>query len=377
MVFRQGIEIHLKPLKHKLKRNQIRTCGFWHFNDDDTGSWSQEGCNFTQALQTGQLDICYCNHLTHFAEILVSRTVFSKIHEDTLERLSIIGCCVSILGLLLVVLTAALFRPWRRDFSNKVWLQLCISILILSVCFLIKVFVEFEEDDKLCPLTGVVLHYSVLSSFCWMVVAAVVSYRKLVAVLSPDPTHKLLRASSFAWGVPCAVVGILFSVAPHSYEGQYEEKSPSGDFCYPSGLALWLTVYAPITLMLLSNLVLFVLIVRSVFGKRRPTYHVQNFDKEAWRCASVSCLLVFLFGLPWFFGLLSSNVVFSYLFTILVTFQGFVLFIFFVCNKKTRDLWLIKLKMKQTRTPLASSTAIQSNKLTGGGSSEPRSGRNK
>lgn len=341
------------------ERNQSRTCAFWQFNDGGvTGNWSQVGCTFIRSSVAGNLDTCRCDHLTHFAEILIPRTVFSESNEKALELLSIVGCCLSIFGLLLVGLTAALFRTWRRDYSNKIWLQLCISIMILCVCFLVVVFAKFHEGDILCLLVGVVLHYSLLASFCWMLVAAILSYRKLVLVFTRDASHKLLRASAFAWGAPCAVVGILLSVAPQSYAGQFEDKSPSGAFCYPSGLALWLAVYAPLTLMLLSNWTLFVLIVRSVFGKRRPQNHGHGAANEALRCASISCLLVFLFGLPWLFGLFSFNVVATYFFTILVTFQGFVLFFFFVIgNKKTRDLWLNKLKIKQTRKiPVTSST---------------------
>lgn len=194
--------------------------------------------------------------------------------------------------------------------------------------------------------------------------SAILSYRRLVLVFTRDASHKLLRASAFAWGAPCAMVGILLSVAPHSYAGRFEEMTPTGVFCYPSGLALWLTVYAPIALMLLANWTLFALIVRSVFASRRIQRHGDQ--NEALRCATVSCLLVFLFGLPWVFGLFASNIVGAYLFAITSTFQGFVLFIFFIVgNKKTRDLWLNKLKIKQTRkVPVTSSTY---NKSSGSG----------
>ncbi|XP_073944483.1 uncharacterized protein isoform X2 [Choristoneura fumiferana] len=350
------IDIHLRPLSGAPERNQTRTCAFWHFLDDDSGYWSTEGCTFIRAASPGLLDTCRCDHLTHFAEILVPRTVFSERNENVLEIISIVGCCLSILGLLLVGLTALMFRSWRRDFSNKIWLQLCIAIFILVICFLVIVFARFDHYDVGCMLVGVLLHYSVLASFCWMLVAAVLSYRRLVLVFTRDASHKLLRASAFSWGAPCAVVGILLSVNPHSYSGQFEEKAPTGSFCYPSGLSLWLTVYAPIAVMLLANWTLFVLIVRSVFASRRIQRHGDS--NEALRCASVSCLLVFLFGLPWIFGLFAYNIVAAYFFALLATFQGFVLFVFFVLgNKKTRDLWLNKLKIKQTRKiPVTSST---------------------
>ncbi|XP_050665186.1 uncharacterized protein LOC126965591 [Leptidea sinapis] len=350
------IDIHLSPLSANVTRNTSRTCGYWEFLEDNTGFWSQEGCTFIKSTQPGTLDTCRCTHMTHFAEILVPRSVFSEQHESALEIMTVVGCCLSILGLSLVGVTAALFRSWRREYSNKVWLQLCMAILLLALTFLIVVFAQFEEYNTACMLVGVALHYSVLASFCWMLVAATLSYRRLVLVFSRDATHRLLRASAFSWGAPCAVVGILLSVAPHSYAGRFEEKTPSGSFCYPTGVSLWVTVYAPICVIVVVNWTLFSLIVRSVFASRRIQRHGDS--KEAMRCASVSCLLVFLFGLPWVFGLFAQTLVGAYLFTLTASYQGFILFLFFVlCNKKTRDLWLNKLKIKQTRkVPVTSST---------------------
>lgn len=358
------IDIYLNPIVELPGSKQKRVCAYWEFLEDGTGYWSQDGCVLMRSEDEGMLDYCRCTHLTHFAEILIPRTSFSDAHENALELISVIGCCVSILGLVLVAITAILFRSWRRDFTNKIWLQLCLAIFITSVCFLVIVFADFLEYNIACMLVGVLLHYAVLASFCWMLVAAIISYRKLVIVFSRDASHKLLKASAFSWGAPCAVVGVLLSVAPHSYAGQFDGDVRSGAFCYPSGLSLWLTVYAPIAVMLLVNWTLFLLIVRSVFASRRIQRHGDS--NEALRCASVSCLLVFLFGLPWVFGLFLNNIVTVYLFNLTATFQGFVLFLFFVPgNKKTRDLWLNKLKIKQTRkVPVTSST--YTNRSTGG-----------
>ncbi|XP_047527962.1 uncharacterized protein LOC125064781 isoform X2 [Vanessa atalanta] len=357
------IDIHLSPLTVDPIRNQSRTCAYWEFLNNGSGYWSQEGCTLIRATQPGMLDTCRCTHLTHFAEVLFPRSVFSQKDEDILELLTIIGCCLSLFGLIFVGVTAAIFRSWRRDFNNKIWLQLCIAIFMVALSFLIVIFAKFDQYNVFCMLTGIVLHYSVLASFCWMLVAAVLSYRRLVLVFTRDASHKLLRASAFSWGAPCAVIGVLLSINPQSYAGPFEEKTPSASFCYPSGLGLWLAVYAPIAIILLVNWTLFFLIVRSVFASRGIQRHGDT--NEALRCASVSCLLVFLFGLPWIFGLFAYNVVAAYFFTLTATYQGLMLFLFFVLgNKKTRDLWLNKLKIKQTRkVPVTSST--YSNRSTG------------
>ncbi|XP_041977442.1 uncharacterized protein LOC121731843 isoform X1 [Aricia agestis] len=350
------IDIHLSPIVTTLARNESRSCAYWHFLENRTGYWSQEGCTFIRATEEGMLDTCRCNHLTHFAEVLAPKAVFSEADESALEIISIVGCFLSILGLIMIGVTALLFRSWRREYSNKIWLQLCMAIFITVLSFLLVIFVHFDQQDMLCLLVGVLLHYAVLASFCWMLVAAVLAYRRLVLVFSRDASHKLLKAATFSWGAPCVVVGVLLSVSRDSYGRTFEEMTPSGTFCYPTGVGFWLTVYAPISAILLTNWILFALIVRSVFVSRRIQRHGEN--NEALRCASVSCMLVFLFGLPWIFGLFASNVVAAYLFTLTATFQGFILFVFFVIgNKKTRDLWLNKLHIKQTRkVPVTSST---------------------
>ncbi|XP_035436335.2 uncharacterized protein LOC118266856 isoform X3 [Spodoptera frugiperda] len=351
----ETVDLHFSSLGSP-PRNTSRSCGYWVFAENGKGYWSQEGCTFIRASRRGMLDTCRCTHLTHFAEVLIPRAVFSEANEKALEIISVIGCCLSMLGVILVGITAVLFRSWRRDFNNKIWLQLCIAILLLVTCFLIAVYVRFDNYGFSCMLVGLLMHYSVLASFCWMLVAAIISYRRLVLVFTRDASHKLLRASAFSWGAPCAIVGILLSVDPRSYAGRFEEKTPTGAFCYPSGLSLWLAVYAPIAVMLLANWTLFILIVRSVFASRGIQRHGDS--NEAVRCASVSCLLVFMFGLPWIFGLFAYNLVLAYLFALTSTFQGFVLFMFFVVgNKKTRDLWFNKLRIKQTRKiPVTSST---------------------
>ncbi|CAH0702067.1 unnamed protein product [Spodoptera exigua] len=352
----ETVDLHFSSLTGSPERNASRSCAYWVFAENGKGYWSQKGCTFIRASRRGMLDTCRCTHLTHFAEVLIPREVFSEAHEQALEIISVVGCCLSMLGVILVGITAVLFRSWRRDFNNKIWLQLCIAILLLITCFLIAVFVKFDNYGFACVLVGVLMHYSLLSSFCWMLVAAIISYRRLVMVFTRDASHKLLRASAFSWGAPCAIVGILLSVDPRSYAGRFVEKTPTGAFCYPSGLSLWLAVYAPIAVMLLANWTLFILIVRSVFASRRIQRHGDS--NEALRCASVSCLLVFMFGLPWVFGLFAYNLVLAYLFALTATFQGFVLFMFFVVgNKKTRDLWFNKLRIKQTRKiPVTSST---------------------
>ncbi|XP_052748582.1 adhesion G-protein coupled receptor G6-like, partial [Galleria mellonella] len=232
------IDIYLRPLVKNPGRNVRRECSYWQFTENDTGYWSTEGCIYIKSTDPDTLDICRCNHLTHFAEVLVSHNVNSHRSEIILEVISLVGCCLSILGVFFIVLTAITFRSWRKEFSNLIWLQLCIAIFLLKMCFIPIAFIDFEGRDILCLLVGITLHYTLIATFCWMLVAAILSYRKLVLVFTTDLSHKFLKASAFAWGTPFLIVVILLSVDWHSYMVYFEDITLNRKFCYPSGYGL-------------------------------------------------------------------------------------------------------------------------------------------
>ncbi|XP_053625008.1 uncharacterized protein LOC128683407 isoform X3 [Plodia interpunctella] len=352
--FEEGvISLYLRPIKSDIGLDVRRACAYWKFLDDGTGYWSEDGCVYVKS-SNGVLDMCQCDHMTHFAEVIIAVNRFSEGNEIILEILSITGCCLSIIGILLVVITALVFHSWRKEFSNKIWLQLCLAIFIFNCCFLLITFIEFEPDIW-CVTTGVIMHYSLLVSFFWMLIAAIVSYERLVLVFKRDITRKHLKSSLLAWGIPLFIIAILFYINPESYVNKFEDTSRNSSFCYPSGLSLWLTVYLPLTFILFINWTLFILILRSMFATKKIRRHGNS--KDALRSAVVSSLLVFLFGLPWIFGLIAYNIIAAYVFTISASFQGFVLFFFFiVANKHTRDLWIRKLRSDKGRVPVSVAT---------------------
>lgn len=343
------MRLHFTP-KSEGSGQTIRTCGYYVFSEDDsdTGYWSQEGCTFIRSNDSTILDTCQCDHLTHFGELLIPRPVFSEQNENILEIISVTGCVLSMLGLILIGVTAAVFPSWRENFRNQIWLRLCVALSLLCLIFIIIVFSRFDGHSIFCMLTGIILHYSVLASFCWMVVIAVKSYRDLVIVFVIPVRRKMLIASSFAWGVPALIVVILLIIDPRTYafEDEYARS-----FCYPSGISMWITVYLPIAVMLLTNWISFLLIVRKIgFAPRNLRYQRAGDRSEALKSARVSVVLVFLFGLPWIFGLFAYNIVAVYFFTCTATTQGFVLFLFIICgNQPTRNLWVRKFRPRNQR----------------------------
>lgn len=340
----QHVDILFKPRT----REGHKECVFWDF-ELNGGGWSTDGCRL-DSWPASQFDTCRCNHLTHFAQIIVPR----RLPEDAvLDVVSTVGCSLSLLGLIGVLLTGATSRRWSSRLGNKILMHLSGAEALNMLAFLIAA-AGAAQGRAACIAVGVILHYSVLASFCWMLVSAGLQYLRLVSVLGAHHTsHLLLKSSLFAWGAPLLPVCVLLAVDVELY------KQDESEFCYPVGLAFYLAVLCPVLLVIIINVSVYGTILHTVFARSSVRRHMQV-KRTFWtRRVATSVLLFFLLGLSWVFGLLCSfSTVFVYLFCITATLQGFVLFLFFVLGEReTRGHWF----SKETTSPPTSGCTQTSN----------------
>ncbi|GLH11003.1 Uncharacterized protein GBIM_15866 [Gryllus bimaculatus] len=379
------IPIIFRPLVDKV---QSRQCAYWDFtynsstSSSSTGGWSSEGCiyagNSTLDASSGQLDVCLCTHLTHFAELLGSRysrlalsqqttyedVITMEAHIKVLDAITLMGCCLSLFGIAGIIVTAVAFRTWRQKPGSKILLQLSAALAFQIVLLMVSGTLHTAKDeakechlqidavtkettsnsclatppkpDTVCIVLGALLHYFSLSAFTWMFVTALLQFTRYVKILGPSrPPRFFLKSFIFGWGAPLVPVVLLVSISPNSY------VQPA--LCYPSGLGLYLAVLIPILIFLSMNLSVFVMVINSIV--RGPDGKVRSNPERKLVISQLklSVLLFFLLGLSWLFGLLvvsGAGIIFSYLFCIAATLQGFVMFIFFVaCDPATRKLW--------------------------------------
>lgn len=333
-------------------------CGYWDFLSD---TWSQDGCEFGGS--SGYVDpivMCACSHLTHFA-YLVMGTYFHSIpgeidvvhidhHQDALDLITLLGCSLSLAGILGIIITAIVFPSWREKAGSKVLLHLSASIALqmILICF---VNTEVRSMDFFlnkqwmgCVAMGAMLHYSVLVAFMWMLITAYLQFLRYVRVIGPSRSNRFfLKSSIFGWGVPLIPVCIVVIFAPDSYIPNLQQIDQG--ICYPTGYSLYFGVIVPMGLIVLANLIIFVMVIYHIMrgpdGKLRTSS--ANDRDLTMAQLRLSVLLFFLLGLTWIFGLCASTqvgLVFSYLFCLTATLQGFVLFLYFVIlDPITRNLW--------------------------------------
>lgn len=83
------------------------------------------------------------------------------------------------------------FKPHRkllRDIPAKILVQLCFSLLLLNLVFLLDGWLAQSPARGLCISTAFFLHYFLLTSFTWAGLEALHMYLSIVRVFTPYHT---------------------------------------------------------------------------------------------------------------------------------------------------------------------------------------------
>lgn len=374
-----GVSIpgHISNLEYPLpivfrQLNQTKSkkmCSFWDFQSmnsaESFGLWKTKGCYPVKSVNSSDnFTICECYHLTHFSQLIsipANTDAYEpnsqvKRHTKALNTITLVGCFLSLLGVIGIWITAMVFSNWRRKAGTKVLLQLSTAIALPLVFIVIsniddRIFLKVDDGYKIsennktaCIVLGALLHYSILASFMWMLITAVLQFVRYVRVLGVSrPSRFMFKFAIVGWGIPLIPVIVVLSIDFESYIPSTSNFKP---MCYPKGLYFILGIMLPICIILLVNVILFILVLHSIAlgsnEKMKPT----DMDLVGAQLR-LSIFLFFLLGLTWIFGIFSfsSNIIWSYLFCLTATLQGFVLFIYFiVCDPATRNMWIAFVK---------------------------------
>ncbi|KAI8494032.1 hypothetical protein Bbelb_283790 [Branchiostoma belcheri] len=296
------------PLQESFVPEDMREvkCVFWDFDAD---AWSTEGCE-SRGENMGRYT-CACNHLTNFAIIFdVSGESFGD-HEKPLEVITIVGCVVSIVCL---VLTLFSFIVTRRDKRRTrtghaknqrlVLINLCVALLATLVIFLAGI--NRTASPIGCKAVAALLHYFLLAALMWMAVEAVNLYRAVVQVFDHVSENFVIKAGAVAWA----------------------------------------------GLILLFNLLVFILVMYKLVLEEKKQKELRGADAikvdRQWIILQIrrACSIMALFGLTWVFGFFvidESRTVFAYLFCIFNTLQGLFIFIFHCVMREGMKEWRKKM----------------------------------
>uniref|UniRef100_A0A914E9N3 Latrophilin-3 n=1 Tax=Acrobeloides nanus TaxID=290746 RepID=A0A914E9N3_9BILA len=302
-------------------------CVFW---DQAETSWSQRGCNlsYTDGVYTN----CTCNHLTSFAilmDITGSLDGLTGANWIALDIITIIGCALSIICLILSVFVFTFFSSLYNA-RNTIHRNLCLTLLIAELIFVIGI--DRVQNQGACKAIAILLHYFFMSAFCWMLLEGYQLYRMLIQVFEANQS-KILLYYLVGYGFPAVIVAISAGSAHQCYG--------TTNYCWIDVKTplIWAFV-APITVIIVINLIILIIALRVVLSVKTRDRTTQD---KIFGWLKGSTLLLCLLGITWIFGYLTAVPtgvpVFAYIFTILNVLQGVMIFVLHVVlNEKVRNV---------------------------------------
>ncbi|XP_012959038.3 adhesion G-protein coupled receptor G4 isoform X1 [Anas platyrhynchos] len=309
-------------------------CAFWDFQKNNgLGGWNTSGCEmeYTDMNYT----ICFCNHLTHFGVLLdLSRTEIDAKNDHVLTLISYAGCGASSLFLGITMVTYLAFEKLRRDNPAKILLNLCATLLMLNLVFLVNPWLSSFNQPGLCITVAALLHYFLLAAFTWMCLESVHFYLSLVKVFNIYIPKYILKCCIAGWGIPAIVIIIVLIINKDFYGGgSQSENNPFSNFCWiQDNTVFYISVVAYILLAFLMNTAMFITVLLQVHSVTSRTQKRHRFWKHVFLQDVKSAFsLMFLLGLTWgfaFFAWGAVRIFFLYLFSIFNSLQGFFIFVF-------------------------------------------------
>ncbi|KAJ7379622.1 hypothetical protein OS493_014017 [Desmophyllum pertusum] len=144
-----------------------------------------------------------------------------KTTPASLQLLTSIGCIVSMVSLVLLLITYILFAE-LRNLPGKIIINLAFSLLLYQSVLFSAVK---TDDQEACLAVAVLLHYFVISSFTWMNVMAYDVHRIFTATSvgvagnrRGSYKKRLMKYCLYAWGAPAFIV-LICVVVDHIKKG--------------------------------------------------------------------------------------------------------------------------------------------------------------
>uniref|UniRef100_A0AAA9SS11 Adhesion G-protein coupled receptor G7 n=1 Tax=Bos taurus TaxID=9913 RepID=A0AAA9SS11_BOVIN len=330
-------------------------CVYWNFSMKD---WDTHGCH-KQKVTDGFLH-CHCNHTTNFAVLMSFKKEYK--YPESLDVFSTFGCALSIAGLALTIIFQIGTRKVRKTSVTWVLVSLCASMLIFNLFFVFGIEnsnkniktsnsetnntdlnsnVMLRQDTVVisnpkCTAIAILLHYFGLATFVWMGLSAAQLYFLLIRTMKPLPQHFILFNSLIGWGVPAIVVALTVGIicSQNGNNSQWELDYRQEEICWlatqgSSGLIasplLW-SFIVPVTLIIISNIVMFIIIVVKVLWKNNQNLTSTKKVSSLKKILSTLSVAV-VFGITWILAylMLTDNddirLIFSYIFCVFNTTQ--------------------------------------------------------
>ena len=267
-----------------------------------------------------------------------------------LQELTYIGCSLSVLGTILILLTYTVFSE-LRTLPGVILMNLCSTVLATNLIFIAgDPAIKSYPVKELCTSLAIILHFSYLSQFAWMSIFSFEMVRKLFQARqlmadSNKTKHQFFVAYlCIGWCLPLLIITtsitLNFSIDELVLYGV--DKDGQTARCWINHFEYFIiTFLIPLVLSLSSNLLMFLLTTFILCRVSRDQSKLQTSNKftliRVWLAVHSTTGLTWIFG---FVAILDQLNWVWYPFVIFNSIQGLAMFLAFLFSRKTLRLYL-------------------------------------
>lgn len=313
------------------KADRTPVCHSWD-GSGNRPNWTTEGCSTLGGINNVT---CQCKHLTFFAVLMIPTDVIPTADLTALTYITYIGCGLSLFFLSIGLFMHFLMRRVKATDSLRVLINLFVALFLLNVAFLSNEYVARAKDDTACKVMAGFMHYCLLASFNWFAVEAFHLCLQM-AKHSITIKHYMIKISVFGWAPPALVVSIIFVLGKYG-EQTIKTESSNVTMCWilDSNVHYYVNIgyYCLIFIFTFST---FIVVLRwlsmlklSKFNEAGKVKRSGTATSDITTILGLCCML----GITWSFAFFSFGAMrlpSYYIFTILNSFQGFFLFIYYL-----------------------------------------------
>ncbi|KAL7872620.1 hypothetical protein SRHO_G00076030 [Serrasalmus rhombeus] len=301
-------------------------------------NWTTTGC-FT--IETDDGVTCACVHLTFFALLMAANPTdtISSTDLSNLTYITSIGCGLSIFFLGVALFMHFLLRRARQSDSVHILINLFVSLVLLNLTFLTNEYVANTGNLIGCKLMAGFMHYCLLTSFTWFGLEAL----HLCLQLGRSATsikHYLTKICIAGWAPSAVVVTVVFCLQKYNQLVIHADDGKDVKMCWITDSAVHYVVnigyYSVIFVFTFTTFVIMlrwiVLLKGTAANRREPLASSGKRTTTGTSDALTVMGLCSTLGLTWgfaFFAYGALRIPSYYIFTILNSFQGFFLFIYY------------------------------------------------
>ncbi|XP_040919684.1 adhesion G-protein coupled receptor G5-like [Toxotes jaculatrix] len=321
-----------------MKYKGIPTCHSWN-GEGSRPNWTDSGC---LTVKNGSNITCRCSHLTFFAILLTPLN--ETISSSDLSNLTIItqvGCGLSMFFLSVVLFMHFLLRKTKPTKTTRILIHLVSAMFLLNLTFLINNFVAKLNNSVGCKIMAALMHYFMLTTFTWFAVQAFHLCLQLYTGGKIVIHRYMLKLSIISWVTP-SIVGIVLLII-----GKYGEQFIHTDNTAEDVAMCWITdndvhyivnigYYALVFLFTLASFIIVLSWLICLKRTKDSTTQANGNGRNIVTIFGLCCML----GITWGFAFFAYGVLLIpsyYIFTILNSFQGFFLFIYYYSSSHTRE----------------------------------------